>query len=91
MHAHESRPPTSWQASDVGPMKAIRAIIVIVVVALHARADVRLFAWQETKDQTTGEKLFGLYLAPSEAMKFMEADANGDTESVANRSGIGHL
>jgi hypothetical protein len=63
-------------------MRELTVILVIALAALQARADVRLFAWQESREEKTDEKQFGFCLAPSAVMKFMEADGKGDRKTA---------
>jgi hypothetical protein len=58
------------------------ALFLALVVAAHAASDVTLFAWQESREEKTGEKQFGFFLAPVAVKKIFDADAKGDAKAV---------
>ena len=61
-------------------MKRTSILVGLLLVALNVRADVRLFLWQEARDEKNGEKLSAFYLAPTVVMTWMEAMARGDSK-----------
>jgi|ERR1035437_1791418 hypothetical protein len=63
-------------------MKKSAVIFALLFVVAHASAEVRLFGWQESQDEKTGEKPYGFFLAPKAVMEAMEADAKGDAKAA---------
>jgi len=59
------------------------ALLLALIATAHASTDVRLFKWQESREEKTGEKQFGFFLAPEAVEKVAEADAKGDAKRAA--------
>ncbi len=59
-------------------MKKLAIIFSLLLVTIPARAEVRLFGWQESQDEKTGEKLSGFFVAPKVVMEAIEADAKDE-------------
>jgi hypothetical protein len=58
------------------------ALLLFLVSVVHAASDVLLFAWQESREEKSGEKRFGFFLAPAAVKRVVEADAKGDKKAV---------
>ncbi len=63
-------------------MRKSLLLAVLLLATGLVRAEVRLNFWQESRDEKTGEALFGFLLAPTTMMAAMEADAKGDGETA---------
>ncbi|MFO1451365.1 MAG: hypothetical protein U1F61_24610 [Opitutaceae bacterium] len=62
----------------------MKQLTLFFLAALTAQAaeTFRVFWWQDSRDEKTGEKLSAFYLAPEIVMQVFQADAQGDTKTV---------
>jgi hypothetical protein len=62
-------------------MKRI-ALFLALAVAAHAASNVAMFGWQESRDEKSGERKFGFFVATAAVRKVFEATANGNTSEA---------
>ncbi len=57
----------------------MKAFMLSLVLASNTMAaDIRVFMWQESRDDKTGERQFGFFVASNAAKEALEADPRGD-------------
>src|ERR1019366_7335516 len=63
-------------------MNRIPLISALLFSAVVVQAEIRMFSWGESRDETTGESLIVFALAPEEVMRWAQADAAGDVAAA---------
>lgn len=58
------------------------ALFFLAVLTAHAAERLRVFGWQDFRDERTGESSSAFYLAPEIVMQCFQADARGDAKTV---------
>ena len=57
-------------------------LFLLLTFSSQAASDIRVFWWQESKDEKTGENLSGFFIAPLAVKAFYEAMAAGDEKKA---------